>query len=168
MIDVLHMISHTRRSGVSHVAMKSWGEPGITHHTLTYSLSLSLSLTHTHSHQFHSQKTPSDCRLHWENHVSPKVYHGPWSKEEEKKLMKLANQYNCTDWMTIAREIGVGVVLNSWFLLAEEERGGRGDGSLCTCTTGCQNNGIQGHFLGILCTWISRLHPSLANIHAWH
>ena len=39
--------------------------------------------------------------------MSPKVYKGPWSAEEEKRLMKLANQRNCTDWSAIAREIGV-------------------------------------------------------------
>lgn len=57
--------------------------------------------------QFNEQKTTGDCRLRWENHLHPSVYRGPWSKEEEKKLMKVANQHHCTDWKAIAEEVGV-------------------------------------------------------------
>ena len=65
--------------------------------------------THTHTHtQFNEQKTTSDCRLRWENCLNPGVYNGSWSKEEEKRLMKVANQHQCTDWKAIARDIGVG------------------------------------------------------------
>ena len=64
---------------------------------------------HTHV-QFNEQKTMGDCRLRWENHLRPSVYRGPWSKEEEKRLVKVANQHQCTDWQSIAEEIGVSII----------------------------------------------------------
>ena len=57
--------------------------------------------------QFSEHKTMGDCRLRWENHLSPSFYRGPWGKEEEKRLVKVANQHHCINWKTIAQEIGV-------------------------------------------------------------
>ena len=57
--------------------------------------------------QFSESKTMGDCRLRWENHLHPSIYRGPWSKEEEKRLVKVANQRQCTDWKAIAEEVGV-------------------------------------------------------------
>ena len=61
--------------------------------------------------QFSERKTMGDCRVRWENHLRPSIYHGSWTKEEEKKLVKVANQHQCTDWKAIAEEVGVSCSL---------------------------------------------------------
>ena len=61
-----------------------------------------------------------DCQLHWENHLSPQVNKGQWTKEEDKKLLRLAARNKDATWVTITRELGVSVCVGG--------RGGRGYG----------------------------------------
>lgn len=68
--------------------------------------------------KFTDSKTAKDCQMYWDNFMSPAVNNGPWSKEEDKKLMKLAQQYDGKDWPTIAKELNVSALHNHALILA--------------------------------------------------
>eukprot|EP01004_Peranema_trichophorum_P005824 NODE_466_length_2720_cov_40.181363_g399_i0.p1 GENE.NODE_466_length_2720_cov_40.181363_g399_i0~~NODE_466_length_2720_cov_40.181363_g399_i0.p1 ORF type:complete len:830 (+),score=156.73 NODE_466_length_2720_cov_40.181363_g399_i0:79-2568(+) len=51
-------------------------------------------------------RTAWECRLCWFNNASPIVSHNKWTRDEEKNLLKIAQQNNCYNWSKIACELG--------------------------------------------------------------
>jgi len=41
-------------------------------------------------------RSSAECQVRWLNHVAPGVNNGPWSKEEDKKLLALASRGEAT------------------------------------------------------------------------
>ena len=61
--------------------------------------------------------TPCDCRVQWEHHLSPAVANLPeWSDEEDKRLAELAEKYEGHNWIAIAEELGVCIILLTMLL----------------------------------------------------
>lgn len=59
-----------------------------------------------------SSRTPHQCQVMWYNELHPHLNKGKWSKEEDKLLLKFAEE-NDTDgnWEKIARELKVNWVV---------------------------------------------------------
>ncbi|PVV01515.1 hypothetical protein BB560_004067 [Smittium megazygosporum] len=48
---------------------------------------------------------PSSCAIFWATQGHPIINNDRWSKQEIERLKQLANAHNCSDWVTIAREL---------------------------------------------------------------
>jgi hypothetical protein len=51
-------------------------------------------------------RTAEECRLKWLRHLSPLINREMWSKEEDERLLQLAQQYGATQWELIAQQLG--------------------------------------------------------------
>lgn len=49
-------------------------------------------------------RSPKQCRERWSFNLDPRVKHGPWSKEEDQKLLELQGRFG-NQWSRIARII---------------------------------------------------------------
>eukprot|EP01117_Protostelium_nocturnum_P002743 TRINITY_DN1363_c0_g2_i1.p1 TRINITY_DN1363_c0_g2~~TRINITY_DN1363_c0_g2_i1.p1 ORF type:complete len:624 (-),score=246.38 TRINITY_DN1363_c0_g2_i1:99-1970(-) len=56
-----------------------------------------------------------DCQLRWFNYDSPVINKGPWTKEEDKRLLLLATKHRGYNWGTIAEELGTSRTMTQCF-----------------------------------------------------
>ncbi|XP_076807421.1 uncharacterized protein LOC143450670 isoform X1 [Clavelina lepadiformis] len=52
-----------------------------------------------------NSQTAGCCRLHWKNNSCPSINKGPWTEEEDKKLVYLVAKHKNLDWNVIASEL---------------------------------------------------------------
>lgn len=55
--------------------------------------------------EFNNRCLHMDLKLRWENHLHFSINHSEWSKEEDKKLLRLAKEQDYRDWATIAKNL---------------------------------------------------------------
>eukprot|EP00923_Selenidium_pygospionis_P038008 GHVN01066479.1.p1 GENE.GHVN01066479.1~~GHVN01066479.1.p1 ORF type:complete len:1070 (+),score=151.47 GHVN01066479.1:910-4119(+) len=54
------------------------------------------------------ERTGRDCQIQWMHHHDPTVNRGPWTKDEDLRIIALAAKYNGRHWQHVAYEIGTG------------------------------------------------------------
>lgn len=57
------------------------------------------------SYKMLPSRTPSQCEIYWYNELHPLLNKDLWTKDEDKQLLKLANENNNEDWNKIAHEL---------------------------------------------------------------
>ncbi|BDA41807.1 probable snRNA-activating protein complex subunit 4 [Coccomyxa sp. Obi] len=55
-----------------------------------------------------SGRSGHECSMQWAHRLRPSLNLGPWSAEEDAKLVKLQLQYGMHSWEDVARELGTG------------------------------------------------------------
>ncbi|XP_047232252.1 v-myb avian myeloblastosis viral oncogene homolog-like 2a isoform X2 [Girardinichthys multiradiatus] len=50
-------------------------------------------------------RTELQCILHWKKHLDPELVKGPWSKEEDEKIVELVNKYGAKNWTAVAKHL---------------------------------------------------------------
>jgi hypothetical protein len=51
-------------------------------------------------------RTPKQCREHWNCYANPLIKKGPWSSEEDIKLLESVLELNCMKkWSEVAKDI---------------------------------------------------------------
>ncbi|XP_078498035.1 snRNA-activating protein complex subunit 4 [Lissotriton helveticus] len=55
---------------------------------------------------FEGTRTASELRKFWQNSEHPSINKNEWSEEEVETLQIIAAEHNCTDWQSIADELG--------------------------------------------------------------
>ncbi|XP_054905900.1 v-myb avian myeloblastosis viral oncogene homolog-like 2a [Poeciliopsis prolifica] len=50
-------------------------------------------------------RTELQCILRWNKHLDPELVKGPWSKEEDEKILELVDKYGTKNWTTIAKHL---------------------------------------------------------------
>lgn len=53
-----------------------------------------------------NNRTKSQCSQRWDRGLNPRLYKGPWSKEQEEKLINLVEQFGERSWKKIAAMFG--------------------------------------------------------------
>ena len=48
-----------------------------------------------------------DCKIQWCGNQDPRINNDPWTKAEDAKLLKLAEQHRAHDWIEIAKQLNV-------------------------------------------------------------
>jgi hypothetical protein len=61
---------------------------------------------------FLDNRTGKQCRERWIDHLDPAVNKGPWTKEEDRKIVKLHREYG-NQWMRIVQELGTNRTANA-------------------------------------------------------
>eukprot|EP00918_Siedleckia_nematoides_P012093 GHVU01026529.1.p1 GENE.GHVU01026529.1~~GHVU01026529.1.p1 ORF type:complete len:258 (+),score=31.02 GHVU01026529.1:740-1513(+) len=54
------------------------------------------------------ERTGRDCQIQWMHHHDPTVNRGPWTKDEDLKIIALAAKYEGRHWQHVAWELGTG------------------------------------------------------------
>ena len=57
--------------------------------------------------QFQGSRTGADLQCYWQSVLHPLLNKQSWSRDEDKKLMRLAKQYSGRHWQQISLELGV-------------------------------------------------------------
>ncbi|KAL5468743.1 hypothetical protein EMCRGX_G029854 [Ephydatia muelleri] len=55
--------------------------------------------------EFNNQCLQADLKLRWMNHLHFDINHSEWTKEEDKKLLRLAKEQNYRNWVAIAKDL---------------------------------------------------------------
>ena len=50
-------------------------------------------------------RTDVQCRARWKNHLQPDLVKGPWTKEEDERVIDLVNQHGPRKWAFIAKHL---------------------------------------------------------------
>ena len=50
-------------------------------------------------------RTDVQCRARWRNHLQPDLVKGPWTKEEDEKVLSLVSQHGPRKWAFIAKHL---------------------------------------------------------------
>jgi hypothetical protein len=48
-----------------------------------------------------------DCKIQWMGNDDARINHEPWTRAEDKRLLKLAEEHQAHDWIEIARKLEV-------------------------------------------------------------
>jgi hypothetical protein len=54
-------------------------------------------------------RSATDCRIQWTVNQHPLINKNPFSKDEIKRLRRIATRYNHRNWDKIAEELGVSL-----------------------------------------------------------
>lgn len=68
-------------------------------------------------------RSGEDCKFRWQNYQSPLLNMGPFTKEEDIELIKLAKKYKESNWEQIAVDLQACTPLFlycDWFRLVED------------------------------------------------
>jgi len=59
--------------------------------------------------QFQNSRTGGDLLCYWHSVLRPMLNKQAWSRDEDKKLLRLAKQNNSRNWQQISLDLGVSV-----------------------------------------------------------
>ncbi len=52
-----------------------------------------------------NNRTDAQCQHRWERFLDPSITKGPWTDEEDKKVIELVRDYGAKHWSLIAKEL---------------------------------------------------------------
>jgi len=50
-------------------------------------------------------RTDAQCQHRWERFLDPSITKGPWTDEEDRKVIELVRDYGARQWSLIAKEL---------------------------------------------------------------
>ncbi|XP_017273084.1 v-myb avian myeloblastosis viral oncogene homolog-like 2a isoform X2 [Kryptolebias marmoratus] len=50
-------------------------------------------------------RTELQCMVRWKQHLSPEIIKGPWSKEEDEKIVELVSKFGTKNWTVVAKHL---------------------------------------------------------------
>ena len=65
-------------------------------------------------------RTDVQCRARWRNHLQPDLVKGPWTKEEDEKVLSLVSQHGPRKWAFIAKHLKGRVKKKIIFIMIEK------------------------------------------------